>query len=138
MAFERCVYFNTNALARKLNARWERAFSRFALPPSHGYLVRLVLAQPGLTQQAIADELHLDKSTVARFLSQLEGKGLIERRQSDKNQREKFVYPTHSARAIEEELETLGAELYAEMGQLIGAQNVNAFVASIREVADRL
>lgn len=138
MAFERCIYFNTNALARKLNARWEQAFARFDLPPSHGYLVRLVLQQPGLSQQAIADELRLEKSTVARFLSLLEEKNLIERRQSDENKREKLVYPTEKAREIGVGLEELGAELYAMMQRLIGKKNVKAFVASIREVAEKV
>ncbi len=29
--FERCMYFNTNALARKLNERWNKAFAKDAL-----------------------------------------------------------------------------------------------------------
>jgi DNA-binding MarR family transcriptional regulator len=72
--FERCLYFNVNSLARKLNARWEQAFAPFNLPPSHGYLLRVVLENPGLTQQKIAEELRLNKSTVTRFISALEKK----------------------------------------------------------------
>jgi len=48
--FSRCMYFNSNALSRKLNAHWHKAFAQFDLPPSHGYLLRLVLSSPGLSQ----------------------------------------------------------------------------------------
>jgi len=136
--FERCIYFNTNVLARKLNAKWEKAFAKFDLSPSHGYLLRLVLEQPGLSQQAIATELRLEKSTVTRFLSQLELKGLIKRGSAHDNNRENAITPTKKALKKQADLEALGDELYASMCKTIGEKNVKAFVASIRETADRL
>ena len=138
MPFERCIYFNTNALARKLNARWDAAFAKFDLAPSHGYLVRLVLAEPGQSQQALANEMRLERSTVTRFITHLEKKGLLERRASPESEREKAIYPTKQALAIQADLEALGDELYATMCQTLGKKNVQAFVASIRETAEKL
>ncbi len=136
--FERCIYFNTNALARKLNARWEKAFSRFDLPPSHGYLLRLVLEYPQLSQREIAKELRLDKSTVARFVGKLEDKGLLRRTKPDKDRRENIVQPTSKALAMQDELASLGDELYASMCEVIGKRKVKKFVSSIREIGDQL
>ncbi len=136
--FERCIYFNTNALARKLNAKWEKAFAKFDLSPSHGYLLRLVLEQPGLPQRAIAMELRLEKSTVTRFLSQLELKGLIKRANARDNNRENAITPTKKALNMQADLNALGDDLYASMCKTIGEKNVKEFVASIRETADIL
>lgn len=136
--FERCIYFNTNVLARKLNSRWDKAFSRFDLPPSHGYLLRLVLERPGLSQQAIARELRLDKSTVTRFVGKLEESGLLRRAVSREDQREKVVKPTSKALAIQNELELLGDELFELMCKIVGKTKVRKFVASIREIGEQL
>lgn len=136
--FERCLYFNANALARKLNTLWETAFARYDLAPSHGYLLRLVLAEPGLHQQAIAAELRLDKSTVARFITQLEKKDLLVRQPSSKDQRGNIILPTKTALALQGELEALGAELYTTVCQTLGKENMARFVTDIREVTEKL
>lgn len=136
--FERCLYFNTNALARKLNARWERAFAEFDLSPSHGYLLRVVLETPGLSQREISEELGLEKSTVARFVGKLEKRRLLSRRISAEDQREKTVMPTAKARALYADLEALGDELYQSMCAVVGKRNVNTFVSTIRDISNRL
>ena len=136
--FERCIYFNTNALARRLNERWDTAFARFGLAPSHGYLLRLVLERPRLSQQAIASELRLEKSTVARFLDELEKRGLVERRRSGRDPRQNEIVPAPAARRMQKDLEALGDELYAEMCKSIGSAEVKAFVKSARAIADSL
>jgi len=136
--FSRCLYFNSNALTRKLNAHWNHAFDKFDLSPSHGYLLRLILSSPGLSQQAISDELNLEKSTVARFLSKLESDKLVERREFEGDPRQKCVYPSKLAIAMEDDLLTLGDELYLSMCEKIGTHNVRKIVASLREVADKL
>ena len=59
--FERCLYFNLNALTRRVNKIWGQAFQALGLSPSHAYLLRVVLATPGMTQQEIAAELGLEK-----------------------------------------------------------------------------
>lgn len=136
--FERCMYFNTNALARKLNERWVKAFSEFNLPPSHGYLLRLVIDTPGQSQQAIAGSLQLDKSTVTRFINKLEAKKLLQRKPTNKDQRENVIYPTRKALAMQVDLEALSDELYSSLCQSLGKQYVEQFVASLRALNKQL
>ena len=136
--FSRCMYFNSNALSRKLNAHWHEAFTQFDLPPSHGYLLRLVLTSPGLTQQQIAEELALEKSTVTRFIDKVAAKGLIERREDTTNSRQKCVYPTEKATAIQDKLEQLGDELYSSMCEKFGTDDVEQFVQSLKKFANQL
>ncbi len=136
--FERCLYFNTNALPRKLNNRWEQAFARFGLTPSQGYLLRVVLERPGLSQQELADELRLEKSTITRFLKALEKKGFVKRSVVSGNARQKAIFPQPGAMGMKGELEALGDELYAGICAALGEDNVKSFVAMSRQMAQSL
>lgn len=132
--FERCLYFNTNALTRKLNSIWEEAFSQFDLPPSHAYLLRLVLESPGQTQQELARELSLNKSTVNRFVVALEKKNLLVRESDAHDQREKRIKPSGKAMSIHRELEKLGKDLYLSMCSTLGKKYVESFVNAARNI----
>lgn len=136
--FERCLYFNTNSLARKLNSLWEKAFSEFDLPPSHAYLLRLVLESPGLTQQEITEELQLNKSTVTRFIAALEKRGFLVREGSTKDQRKNRIRPSPKAIAIQNKLEKLGDELYSSMCSTIGQEDVESFVKAARNISKKI
>lgn len=136
--FERCVYFNVHVLARKLNRRWEDGFARFGLSPSHGYLLRLILQKPGLSQQAIAAELCLEKSTVVRFLNQLEREGYLTRRGTKDDRRCNEIHPTAKALALRADFEALGEALYAEMCEIAGKEKLAALVVSLRTLAGRM
>ncbi len=52
---------------------------------------------PGSTQDALADNLCADKTTVAHHLARLEEKGYIQRRVSTEDARCRLVYPTKKA-----------------------------------------
>jgi DNA-binding MarR family transcriptional regulator len=133
--FERCLYFNVNALARAVNRIWDEAFSEFELSPSHAYLLRLVLASPGLTPKQISQELKLEKSTVTRFLNVLEDKGLIRRRKGiSSDAREQVIYPTGKSQKISADLEEKGDELYQKMVSSIGKNSMTSLVSKIRDI----
>ena len=72
--FDRCLYFNVNTLARLVNKKWTQAFVQYDLSPAHGYMLRAVLAQPGISQKQLANELKLAKSTITRFVDALQKK----------------------------------------------------------------
>jgi len=65
--FENCLYFNSNALARTVSRIWTEAYRPFDLSPPHAFLLRLVLARPGLMPRELANELSLSRSTVTRI-----------------------------------------------------------------------
>ena len=137
--FERCLYFNVNALTRVINKRWVEAFKPFDLSPSHGYLVRLVLEQPGISPRDIALELKLEKSTVTRFLDVLEQKQFVVRRTSSKTDaREIEIVPTSKAKKIAESLQQTGDQLYGEMLTEIGATRLKSLVKELRAMEEKL
>ena len=90
--FERCLYFNVNALARAVNRIWEEAFREFDLSPSHAYLLRLLLSSPGMSPKQISRELKLEKSTITRFLDSLQQKGLLRVKRTRSRMQESKVF----------------------------------------------
>jgi DNA-binding MarR family transcriptional regulator len=137
--FERCLYFNINALSRAINRIWDQAFAEFQLSPSHAYLLRLVLASPGLSPKQLSGELKLEKSTVTRFLHVLEQKGLIKRKQgTGSDGREQGIYPGAKAIKIAARLEAKSDALYTKMSSLLGKRELVSLVAQLRQLETRL
>lgn len=131
--FERCLYFNINALTRAINRIWDNAYAEFDLSPAHAYLLRLVLSDPGLTPKQISHELKLEKSTVTRFLDVLSKKGLILRKQSiSGDAREQGIYPTKKSEKIATLLEEKGNQLYQTMISSIGKTELTTLVKELR------
>lgn len=132
--FERCIYFNLNSLSRDINRIWDDAFQRQGLSPAHGYLLRLVLNEPGITQKEIAQNLNLDPSTVTRFIDALSAKKYIRRQTSPDNVRTSQIFPTAKAEDLHADLERTGAELYATLRKKIGAQRFDRLVKELRAI----
>ena len=133
--FERCLYFNLNALTRKVNKIWGQAFQELGLSPSHAYLLRVVLASPGISQQEIATELALEKSTITRFIDVLEKKGYLKR---IKTGREQTIHPTQMATDIFAMLEQQGDSLYQRMTENLGKDPLVELVGELRKTANKL
>lgn len=137
--FERCLYFNINALARAVNRIWDEAFAEFELSPSHAYLLRLVLASPGLSPKQISAELKLEKSTITRFLHALEERELVQRKKGvAQDARELGIYPTRKAQRLAEKLEARGEALYQKMSATLGRQELVSLVSQLREMQKTL
>ena len=64
----------------------------------HSYIL-CVCRNPGISQDALARKLFLNKSNVTRTLSQLEASGYVRREQSPEDKRVTLVYPTEKAEA---------------------------------------
>ena len=132
--FERCLYFNINALTRAVNRIWNEAFDEFDLSPSHAYLLRLVLSNPGLSPKQISQELKLEKSTITRFLDSLQKKGFISREKGISiDAREQGIYPTKKSEKIAIQLEEKGNALYKKMLKSIGKSDLTDLVGELRK-----
>lgn len=70
------------------------------------YLLMLY-EHPGLSQEALAQRLHVNKSSVARQLSQLEAAGYVSRSSAPEDKRSLLVWPTEKALALRDRLRTV-------------------------------
>jgi len=60
--------------------------------------------RPGLSQEEMAQELNVNKSSVARQLALLEEKGYVERRPDPKDKRSLLIFPTEKALALHDRI----------------------------------
>ena len=132
--FENCLYFNSNALARTVSRIWTEAYRPFDLSPPHAFLLRLVLARPGLMPRELAKELSLSRSTVTRFLDSLESRGLLLRKATTEDGREVQVYPTRTSLAIHAQLDQTGQNLSKKMARIIGHDDLSQVVSKLRNL----
>ncbi|HEB97491.1 MAG TPA: MarR family transcriptional regulator [Sedimenticola thiotaurini] len=136
--FERCLYFNLNALTRKVNRIWEAEFRQTGLSAPHAYVMRLVLSEPGISQKQLAEELHLDPSTVTRFVDALVERGLVRRDASRSDRRSSAVFPTAEGKRLLRRLEKIGEVLYQTMRTRIGDKPFQELVRGLREARSAL
>src|ERR1700738_5254193 len=118
--FDQCLYFNTTALARRLEREWSGAFEEFGLTPPQAFMLRAVLNRPGLLQSELSSELSIARPTATRALDGLEGKGYVERRATGGDGREVSVWPTPRASSIKVSLNEASGAVTARLKKTLG------------------
>jgi len=137
--FDRCLYFNTNHLARTVGKIWRDAFDQVGLAPAHAYLIRLVLQQPGIAQREISNELNLEKSTITRFIDKMVDQGYLQRQSThSSNTKAQNIFPTNKAKNISDQLEEIGNSLFEKVGNTVGASTRDQLVKNIKKTTTEL
>ncbi len=136
--FEKCIYFNTNTLARQINKIWDDAFQPLGLSPSHAYVLRVVLNQPAISMKQIAEELELAPSTVTRFVDSLINKKFLMRVSDSGDKRSTKILPTAQAKKIHKKLDKISQQLYASLNEVIGKKTFSSLVSDMREIRQKI
>ena len=102
--YHQCLYFTSNALARKIEKLAIESWKQGNLSPSHGYVLMAVLEEPGVQPGRLSDEMQLTPSTITRLLEKLEEKKLVIRTTEGKITN---VYPTPKAKELFPQLKNL-------------------------------
>ena len=132
--FDHCLYFNTAALARRLEREWASAFDPFGLTPPQAFMLRAILDRPGMLQRELAESMSISRPTATRALDGLQAKGLIERRGLQRDGRELEIHPTPSATQMKAALNHASARVTARLKELLGAGAFRATVSQIKGV----
>lgn len=132
--FEHCLYFNTTALARSLEREWTKAFKPFGLTPSQAFMLRVILAKPGLLQSEVASELSISRSTATRTLDGLQQLKLLERRATERDGRESAIEPTALALTMKDELNAASADVTRRLKKVLSVAKFDQTVAHVRDV----
>src|SRR5690606_29547960 len=77
--FEQCLYFSLAAVNRQIARVWTDAFRPLGLSPSHAYLLAAVIETGDASQRSLGEAMALEASTIARFVDELERRGLVTR-----------------------------------------------------------
>ncbi|MFL6710566.1 MAG: MarR family winged helix-turn-helix transcriptional regulator [Massilia sp.] len=132
--FDHCLYFNTTALARRLEQEWSDAFASFELTPPQAFMLRAVLSKPGLLQRELSVELAIARSTATRALDFLEAKSYIERRAGEGDGREKTIFPTRKAVGVHQALDEASGAVTARLKKVLGNQEFVDTVSTVKAV----
>jgi len=132
--FDQCLYFNTSALARRLEREWSGAFEPFGLTPPQGFMLRAVLERPGSLQRELADLLSIARPTATRVLDGLESRGYVARQRTVGDQREVSIVPTPQATSIREALNHASAQVTSRIKRSLGGEAFVDTVSRLRTV----
>jgi DNA-binding MarR family transcriptional regulator len=132
--FDHCLYFNTTALARMLEREWAKAFKPFGLTPSQAFMLRVVLAKPGLLQSELAKELVISRSTATRTLDGLQKMKLLDRNATADDGRESSIQPTALALAMKQDINAASAAVTQRLKKELGMTHFDDAVAKVRSV----
>lgn len=109
-----------------------------ALPMAEGALLIDLLAAGDVTQQQLADRLHLDKSRVSRLCAALERKHLLTRERDDNNRRNLRVQITPSGLAAARRLRQRWRERHERMLAAMTPDERQALVVGLAALAREL
>ncbi|WP_240417679.1 MarR family winged helix-turn-helix transcriptional regulator [Paenibacillus periandrae] len=114
-----CLFFTANRLSRAITKMAEEEFAPTGLSPMYGYLIRLVIGDPGISQKELSEKLHITPSTLTRFIDKLEGKQLVERKVQGKTV---LVYPTPKGKELEDSIRQSSQNLHRRYDAILGKE----------------
>lgn len=91
--------FLMNYLGTRSGRRFAAALEPFGLHPRHFGVMTVLDANPGVTQQDLADNSRVDRSSMVAVLDELERRGLAERRADPADRRKRSIHLTAEGRA---------------------------------------
>lgn len=130
-----CLYFASNALARKIEKLAQESWKKVSLSPSHAYLLMIVLEEPGVQPSVLADQLQLQPSTVTRLIEKLEEKKLVVRTTEGKITN---VYPTPRAKEMFPRMKECVHEFFTRYQALVGKEESMRLVHQMGKIADKI
>ena len=131
--FHQCIYFASQALARKVEKLAIACWQPVGLSPSHAYLLMLVLENPGIQPMEICQQLQLTPSTITRLTEKLESRGLVNRHYEGK---ETHLQPTAMALDLQPMMQQCMAGFMEQYGALRAKVPGNTLVQDICKFAD--
>ena len=105
----------------------KRTIAAEDLCPNHYAFVSVICHEPGRSQDEIAREICLDKSTVARTLAHLEKNGYITRVPNEKDRRQYLVYPTEKMSDIHPKVQRANREWNLRLTEDISPEELEVF-----------
>lgn len=133
--YNKCLYFVSSALSRKVEKLAVECWKPVDLSPSHAYLLMIAIEEPGVQPSFLVDQLQLTPSTITRLIEKLEEKKLVVRTTDGKLTN---VYPTPKGKDLLPALKNCLHEFYHKYTALLGKEQSAQMVAAMCEMTDKL
>jgi len=133
--YRKCMYFASNALARKMEKLANESWGKVGLSPSHAYLLMVAIEEPGVQPGTLAGELQLKPSTITRLIEKLEEKKLVVRVAEGKTTN---VYATPKGRELLPMLKECLKDFYEGYTHVLGLEESAKMVMNMNKLSDAL
>ncbi|MEP6683702.1 MAG: MarR family winged helix-turn-helix transcriptional regulator [Parafilimonas sp.] len=133
--YSKCMYFSSNALARRMEKLANESWKKVDLSPSHAYLLMIVIEDPGVQPGVLSGEMQLTPSTVTRLIEKLEEKKLLIRTTVGKITN---VYPTPKAKQMFPKLKECVHDFFNAYAKVLGKEESLKLLKSMHKLADKL
>ena len=107
------------------------------LQSGHYAFVLAVCREPGRSQEDLARELCVNKSTVARNINYLEEKGYVSRSPLPQDKRQYSVYPTEKARSVLPEIRAASSEWMMLLSEGISRSELEIFDSVLHRMQEK-
>ncbi|MBR0449316.1 MAG: MarR family transcriptional regulator, partial [Clostridia bacterium] len=107
------------------------------LSSAHYAFALAICREPGRSQEELAQELCLNKSTVARHLNCLESKGYISRTPLSNDKRQFSVYPTEKMLSVLPEIKKVSIEWVELISDGIAENELEIFNSVLERMQSR-
>lgn len=107
------------------------------LPSCHYAFVLAICREPGRSQEELAKELCLNKSTVARSLNSLEEKNYISRSSLPNDKRQLSVYPTEKMLSVLPDVKNASVEWMKLLSEGIPENELEIFNSVLERMESR-
>lgn len=133
--YNKCLYFASSALSRKVEKLAVECWKPVGLSPSHAYLLMVAIEEPGVQPSFLVDQLQLTPSTITRLIEKLEEKKLVVRATDGKLTN---VYATPKGKEMLPLLKNCLHDFYNQYSAILGKEQSSQLVASMCSMADKL
>lgn len=107
------------------------------LQSSHYAFVLAICREPGRSQEDLARDLCVNKSTVARNVNSLEEKGYVTRTPLPQDKRQFSVFPTEKALCVLPELKAASSEWMRLLSEGISPSELDTFNAVLKRMQEK-
>lgn len=113
----------------------EDAFKITGMSPSYGYLMLLLIDNPGLSQGELSKRMNLKASTMTRFIDKLIVQGYVERVHEG---RSTFVFPTDRGKDLKVIIDKALSDLFDKYCTVLGKEFAVKLTADIHKANEIL
>ena len=104
---------------------------------AHHTYIFAICKNPGSSQEELAKEICLNKSTIARALNQLEEKGYILREPNEQDKRSLLVYPTEKMLELLPKVRQIAKEWNSTISADIDQQELEIFHSVLKRMEEK-
>lgn len=101
------------------------------------FFLRYILKHQGISQEEIAGNLYLDKTTVSKGVNQLVLRGYIQKKTNPKDKREKRLFVTPKAISMEEKIDTVYQGINAFLFQGLTEKELDQLTKILQKIVEK-